>query len=305
MKINMRKTCNNIYRDIRTYSTDTKMTLEKAELDFNFSAFFEKHKVYLPNNISPSSNFLSWFVGFTEGEGSFIVNHRGDLAFAVVQSTSDINILYYIQETLGFGKVISQSAKASRYVTQSKREIEIIISLFNGNIILPTRKIQLNKFIKGFNSWVVKGNIRLEPVVFIDNTIFPSLNNSWLAGFTDGEGCFTCSIGDKKGFSFNYSITQKGESNIIILKHLCLMFNGGKVSNHFVKNVYEYHIAGVKACPNIFPYYDKYTLLTKKSLSYTLWKQVHQELCNKEHLDPNKRLIMIEKARMINKSNVF
>lgn len=305
MKINMRKICNNIYRDIRTYSMDTKMTLEKAELDFNFSAFFEKHKVYLPNNISPSSNFLSWFVGFTEGEGSFIVNHRGDLAFVVVQSTSDINILYYIQETLGFGKVISQSVKTSRYVTQSKREIEIIISLFNGNIILPTRKIQLNKFIKGFNSWVVKGNIRLEPVVFIDNTIFPSLNNSWLAGFTDGEGCFTCSIGDKKGFSFNYSITQKGESNIIILKHLCLMFNGGKVSNHFVKNVYEYRIAGVKACPNIFPYYDKYTLLTKKSLSYTLWKQVHQELCNKEHLDPNKRLIMIEKARMINKSNVF
>jgi len=69
-----------------------------------------------------------------------------------VQSTSDINTLYYIQETLGFGKVISQSIKTSRYVTQSKREIEIIISLFNGNIILPTRKIQLKNFINGFNS---------------------------------------------------------------------------------------------------------------------------------------------------------
>jgi hypothetical protein len=69
-----------------------------------------------------------------------------------VQSTSDINILYYIQETLGFGKVISQSVKTSRYVTQSKIEIEIIINLFNSNIILPTRKIQLNKFIKGFNN---------------------------------------------------------------------------------------------------------------------------------------------------------
>jgi hypothetical protein len=42
------------------------------------------------------------------------------------------------------------------------------------------------------------------------------------------------------------------------------MFKAGKVSNHFVKNVYEYRIAGVKACPNIFPYFDKYTLLTKK-----------------------------------------
>jgi LAGLIDADG endonuclease len=295
---------NNISKCIRKYSTYTNKTWEKEELNFNFSTFYKKHVVYLPNNLSPSSNFLSWFIGFTEGEGSFIVNNRGDLAFVVVQSTSDIRILHYIQETLGFGKVISQSVKTSRYVTQSKREIEIIISLFNGNIILPTRKNQLNKFINGFNIWASKGNIRLEPIVFIDNYIKPSLNNSWLAGFTDGEGCFTCSIGNKNGYSFNYSIAQKGENNIIILEQICAMFKGGKVSNHFIKNVYEYRIAGVKACPNIFPYFDKYTLLTKKFLSYTLWKQVYLDLYNKQHLNPYKRLIMIEKARMINKSNV-
>jgi hypothetical protein len=69
----------------------------------------------------------------------------------VLQSTSDIKVLHYIQETLGFGKVISQSIKCSRYVTQSKREIEIILSLFNGNVILPTTKNQLDKFIHGFN----------------------------------------------------------------------------------------------------------------------------------------------------------
>ena len=74
----------------------------------------------MPTNLSPSYNFLSWFVGFTEGDGSFIVNNRSDLAFVVVQSTTDIIVLHYIQETLGFGKVISQSVKISRYITQSK-----------------------------------------------------------------------------------------------------------------------------------------------------------------------------------------
>lgn len=137
------------------------MTLEKEEIKFNFSSFYKKHRAYLPNNISPSSNFLSWFVGFTEAEGSFIVNNRGDLSFVVVQSTSGLKVLCYIQETLDFGKVISQSVKTSRYVTQNKREIEIIITLFNGNIILPTRKNQLNNFIKGFNCWASNGNIRL------------------------------------------------------------------------------------------------------------------------------------------------
>ena len=283
-------------------TNNTNMVIKNNS--FNFSLFYKKYKTYLPDNILPSKDFLTWLIGFTEGEGSFIVNNRGDLAFVIVQSTDDVRVLYYIQEILGFGKVISQSLKTSRYTTQSKKEIEIIISLFNGNIVLPTKKIRLNNFIKGFNSWVIKGNIRLEQTIFINRSIFPSLNNSWLAGFTDGEGCFTCSISDKKGYSFNYNIAQKGESNIIILKHLCLMFKGGIVSNHSVKDVYEYRIAGVKYCSNIFPYFDKYTLLSKKSISYTLWKQIYQDLYNKKHFDIDKRLIMIEKARLINKCNI-
>ena len=273
--------------------------------NFNFTLFDKKHKAYLPKHIVPSSNFLTWFIGFSEGEGCFTVNNRGDLAFIITQSTTDIGVLHYIKETLGFGKVISQSLKCSRYVTQSKKEIDIIISIFNGNTVLPTRQKELDLFIKGFNNWSSKGNIRLEPYIYINNTILPSLNNSWLAGFTDGEGCFTCSIGDKKGFSFNFSIAQKGENNLVVLQELCVLFKGGIVSNHHVKDVYEYRIAGVNACPNVFNYYNEYTLLTKKSISYTLWKDIHQDLAAKHHLDPEKKLLMKEKARMINKSNVF
>lgn len=285
----------------------TKVEKEYLKVVFNFSflAFYLKYKAYFPNNIIPSTNFLTWFIGFSEGEGSFIINNRGDLAFVITQSTSDLKVLYFIQETLGFGKVISQSAKTSRYVTQSKKEIEVIIKIFNGNIILPTKKDILEKYILAFNLWANKGTIRLEPIIAIKNCIKPSLDNSWLAGFTDGEGCFTCSIGDTKGFSFNFNIAQKGQSNLPVLRHLVVLFKAGIVSNHFVKDVYEYRIAGVKACPNIFPYYDKYSLLTKKSLSFTLWKQIYIDLLEKQHLSAEKRIVMIEKARMINKSNKF
>jgi hypothetical protein len=118
--------------------------------NFNFDLFYEKHKTY-SNNLSPSKEFLTWFIGFVEGEGSFVVNNRGDLAFIITQSTNDIQVLKFIQETLGFGKVIAQSLSTSRYVTQNKKEIEIIISILNGNIVLPTVKQKLDKFIKGFN----------------------------------------------------------------------------------------------------------------------------------------------------------
>jgi hypothetical protein len=69
----------------------------------------------------------------------------------ITQSTSDINVLNFIKETLGFGKVIAQSIKTCRYVTQSKTEINLLIHLFNGNIVLPSNQIRLHAFINGFN----------------------------------------------------------------------------------------------------------------------------------------------------------
>jgi hypothetical protein len=58
--------------------------------------------------------------------------------------------------------------------------------------------------------------------------------------------------------------------NVKILQEICLLFKAGIVSKHSVENVYEYRIGGIKYCPNIFPYFDKYTLFTKKSISYIL-----------------------------------
>lgn len=271
--------------------------------EFDFSNFYIKFANYLPNQTLPSNKFLTWFIGFTEGEGSFIVNNRGDLCFVITQSTIDIQILKFIQETLGFGKVIPQSKVTSRYVTQNKKEIEILIHLFNGNLILPSRKLKFEKFIKSFNIWVTKGRIILDTIDLKHSVILPSLNNSWLTGFTDGEGCFTCSIGKYKGFSFNFNISQKWEENIPVLKHLCTLFSGGILSRHSVENVYEFRIGGLKNCKNVFSYFDTYTLLSKKSTSYILWKQIYQDLLKKHHLDPIKRIEMIEKARLINKIN--
>lgn len=286
---NIKKSIANIFN----YSTSNNK-------EFDFSSFHKKFILHLPNLNSPSDNFLTWFIGFTEGEGSFIVNNRGDLAFVVTQSTEDKQILEFIKETLGFGKVIPQSLNTSRYVTQNKIEISILISLFNGNIILPSRQKSFEKFLIGFNQWVSKGKIQLNTVILKNNTILPSLSNNWLSGFTDGEGCFTCSIGNSKGFSFNFNISQKWEINKKILEHLCVLFKGGSVSSHSVNDVYEYRIGGLKNSRNIFSYYDTHQLYTKKLRSYTLWKEMYNELLRKDHLDPKKRLVMIEKVRLIN-----
>ena len=292
-----------VFNKSSTNVLTSKLDYSTSVNNFNFVSFASKFAEHLPNVTLPSERFLIWFIGFTEGEGSFIVNNRGDLCFVITQSTIDIYILEFIKETLGFGKVISQSKTTSRYVTQNKKEIELLIHLFNGNLILPRRKEQFEKFIKGFNIWVSKGRILLNPVEIRHTSILPSLDNSWLTGFTDGEGCFTCSINKDKGFSFNFNISQKWEQNVVILEHLCVLFNGGIVSKHTMDNVNEYRLGGLHNCKNVFPYFDNYPLITKKSASYTAWKEIHLDLLNKHHLDPVKRIEMREKARLINKFN--
>lgn len=255
----------------------------------------------MPKNKIPSENFLTWLIGFVEGEGCFLVNNRGDLAFIITQATVDKQVLEFIQEILGFGKVIPQSAISSRYVTQNKKEIDIMVSLFNGNLVLPKRQEKFDLFVKGFNKWVTKGRIVLEPVVIKNRFLLPTLNDAWLAGFIDGEGCFSCSISEKKGFHFTFSVAQKWEINLRILNHLVVLFKNGIVSKHYED--YSFRVGGVNNCKDIFPYFDKYTLYTKKCLSYKLWKDIHNDLVNKNHLNELKRKEMIERAKMINKLN--
>jgi hypothetical protein len=48
---------------------------------------------------------VSWFF---EGDGSLMKTTRGDLMFVMTQSTTDIQILEKIRETLGFSSINAQ-----------------------------------------------------------------------------------------------------------------------------------------------------------------------------------------------------
>ena len=68
---------------------------------------------------------MTWFTGFTEGDGSFVVSNTRNnvLLFVITQSTEDVKILHYIQNNLGFGKVIKQGKRTSRFIVQDIKNI--------------------------------------------------------------------------------------------------------------------------------------------------------------------------------------
>jgi len=284
----------------------------QANKTFDFSAFYSKFTEYYPNLNKPSLHFLEWLIGFSEGEGSFISAKRGDLAFVITQSTTDIKSLNLIKDTLGFGSVIKQSVKQNthRFVIQDIKNLYLICLIFNGNMVLPTRNARFLTFLSSFNEKLLRRNLVMISPACSAACVTPSLNDCWITGLTDGEGSFTCSLLSKGiGYRFRYILTQKWEANKFVLENICHLFNtlecsGATVVEHNVKNVWEIRVNGVKNCKGLFAYFDKYPLITKKKESYLKWKLIHSRLVLKDHLNPKTRLELIELAKQINKTNI-
>lgn len=272
---------------------------------FKFNAFFKKYKYIYPDLKQPSNKFLEWFIGFSEGEGSFIIAKRGDLSFVITQSTTDVKSLNYIKNNLGFGKVIRQSVKQNthRFIVQDIKNLILICLIFNGNMVFPTRNARFLTFLSSFNERLLKK--KLDIIIPIIDCVIPSLNDSWISGITDGEGSFTCSLlSNSNNFRFRYILTQKWEANKYVLEHIMNIFHEnlakGSVVPHSVNNVWEFRVNGVKNCKGLFSYFDKFNLITKKKDSYDKWKALHFRLINGDHLNKDVRPELINLAKEIN-----
>ena len=117
------------------------MTPSNSNRSFDFSSFENKYSKLYPHSSKPSKAFLEWFIGFTEGDGSFIVP---GLQFVITQSSSvalRVQVLNYIQTNLGLGKVIQQSKSnhTHRFIVQDVSNILLICLIFNGNMVFYTK----------------------------------------------------------------------------------------------------------------------------------------------------------------------
>ena len=169
-------------------------------------------------------------------------------------------------------------------------------------MIFPSRNARFLTFLCTFNEKLLKQNL---PIIIPKlQTKLPSLNDSWISGISDGEGCFTSSVlSNSSAFRIRYLLSQKWECNKQVLEHISALFNQSITSVYPPppKNVYELRINGIKNIKNLFPYFDKYSLKTKKKESYNKWKILCQRLEKGEHLNNVSRKELIDLSKSINK----
>jgi hypothetical protein len=237
------------------------------ETSFNFSKFRKNYNKNIPDN------WLSWFIGFSEGDGAFLT-YKNSCSFVITQKEEAI--LNHIKETLGIGYV-KNFGKFSRYIVRDNNSIILLIHIFNGNIFLNKRRLQLKKWLDIFK------------IIELNNNINPNLNDAWISGLIDAEGCFNSTVFKRKAMVLGYQIKLRFMidqkdclDNMIYLKNILnLLLTHRKL----IPNMYRIESNSIIKVPLIINYLDKFNLKTKKKESFYKWKEIYNMVLNKEHLN--------------------
>ncbi len=249
--------------------------------------------------------FHSWFLGFFEAEGCLLVSQReGIPQFIITQGFRNIFVLYYIKSQLGFGRVIKQGPFTFRYVVQDRDGILALINLLNNKLVLKKRQLDLITFIKACNSYY-----GFELITYPLSDIKPTLADSWLAGFADGDGCFNISfIVTKSKFNIRFILSQQED-----LSFMREVFGVGSVTFNRSNGNCDFTISDwspvsplTERGANIeivIKYFQEHPLKTWKLNSYALWFYLQNQILYTK-LPPEKLAAIKVLCKYINKTEI-
>lgn len=254
----------------------------------------------------PTDKFLYWLIGFTEGDGCFTINRKKELCFILIQGKKNSMLLEKIHKTLNLGQIIQQNSRVNRLLIQKQKEVELILLLFNGNLVLPSRKKQFHDFLKTYqerqkSNW--KNGFQNFSICYLNNKNLPSLENLWLLGFTEAEGCFSISLlANSVAFRTRFILSQKGDINLPVLSKCIELFTSGRIEGHSKKDNYSYIVSGLKNISYIYSYFDQNLehFMGIKKESYLKFKKLNELLTEKKHLDASLRPSLIKLSYEIN-----
>jgi len=258
---------------------DSSETTREALLNksFCFNTYFNKFK---PKHIKPNTDkFLEWFIGFSEGDGSFIVSNKRNY-FIINQK--DLKILYKIKKILGFGQVFKYTQKNQsygRFVIQDELNCKRLASIFNGNLVLEKNNLRFKSWLKTLHIQPSekKGTLRLD--------------NAWLSGFIDAEGCFWAKIRKNVNYKLNFKvekkfiINQKGE--LPLFYSLRQLFQSHtKIQKQMKQNAiyYKLEFSSMHSTKLLLNYLHRFPCQGEKNIAVIRYRRIYGYLERKEHL---------------------
>jgi len=267
------------------------------ETTFNFINVQQKivsHKTFI------KTSFLEWFIGFSEGDGNFIVSNKKNQLFFIINQKEE-KVLYYIRANLGFGKV-SKYSSYSRYIVADRGSVDRLISIFNGNLVL-------NKTNARFVLWLQARNLySTEEICYRGINKLKSFHtNGWLSGFIDTAGCFNAQKVKDTRYPLCFRIRLRfilfQKDDLFILEKVGNFLKEGSLTNRKlspttlrkVDGMYRFISTHMKSHHIIDEYLKRYPLRTIKKVSSIRFKKICYYIKNRQSLPwKGKVLLRIE-----------
>lgn len=249
-------------------TTDTKNTYNSYTKLSPISVHVGKHRSNLTDN-----EFGYFLAGLIEGDGWF-----GDKQLFIVFAENDTSLAYYLKKRIGYGNVYKiKDKKSVRYICKKKEGLLYILSLINGKLVSKPKYEQLVN-----HNYAANYNYSLLP---------PSgcvtLNNHWLAGFSQADGCFHISISKSKTHKTGYNVKLEfsiKQNDVLPLKLIYHNFNMGNLSQYST-GIWCYKSSGFKTAEILINYFDLFNVFAGKYVSYLKFRKVYIMVTNGQHLE--------------------
>ena len=266
-----------------------------------------------------STENIEWLVGITDGAGIFQFSKTNKgvwiFTFKIVQSKTNLRLLYYIKSMLCVGSVsISNSNDniAEFRIRKIHHIIQYILPIFDKYPLLTSKhfnytifkqailimndstftKEQKDIFISKLKSQIIPNDYTSPAWQIISNKVttvdlaMKLMSKFWLIGFTESEGSFYIVKKGPKRLVHAFEITQK--LDIIVLEAI------GKILGLTVTNKKNYNTVvttNAERVKFLVTYYHK-TMKGMKALEYRIWaRSFNKENKNFESLSKIQNLM--------------
>lgn len=214
--------------------------------------------------------------------------------------------IYSVQSLKDLTEVIIPHFKKYPLFTQKQADFtlfSLVVNLMNNKKHLTEKGLNEIISIRASMNKGLTNSLKIifPNVVGIERPIISNqvINPLWLAGFTDGEGCFYLKINNKQ-VKLIFSIYQ--HSRDLILFELLQKFLGcGNIelvpTRPNIVNFVVYKFEDISQ--KIIPFFEKNSLVTQKYLDFYYFKEVSFLMSKKEHLSEEgfNKILLIKKLK--------
>jgi len=247
--------------------------------------------MFLKNSDNIFENFNEkefgyYLAGLFEGDGHIwiaskydIKNYKKNPQFCITMHKNNLKVAESLVKKIGYGwvrKKVRENAIVFT-ITNEKGFLKLLYLLYNK---LKTPKIEkINQLIEWLND--NRGH-KINLYNYNLKEVAKDLNNYWLCGFTDADGCFYIRVSrlkNKSRVAFRFSIDQRmvdpmtGKSYIFIMDAIA---NKLKTKNSIITRkhgtYFRIEATSKESLNNILGYFDLYPLQSIKYLDYIDWK---------------------------------